>query len=108
MAGGGAGAAGAPLVGWLVVGDGSERDGINWVKEGLAETGLVEGQNFAFEYRAAHFHLELMPALAADLVRHYLAHPSLTADPSCKPMPGHHCPIGTRTRRQRMNRPPVL
>ncbi|HKD30640.1 MAG TPA: ABC transporter substrate binding protein [Xanthobacteraceae bacterium] len=59
-----------PLVGRLGVGPPeSAGDGINWLKEGLAETGFVEGRNFAFEHRWADFHLELMPALAADLVR---------------------------------------
>jgi putative ABC transport system substrate-binding protein len=60
-----------PLVGWLGVGASPEdaRDAISWVKQGLAETGFVEGRNFAFEYRWADYHLELMPALAADLVR---------------------------------------
>ena len=60
-----------PLVGWLGVGSSTDDVGeqINWVKQGLAETGFVEGRNFAFEYRWADYHLELMPALAADLVR---------------------------------------
>jgi putative ABC transport system substrate-binding protein len=60
-----------PLVGWLGVGSSPEDAGepINWLKQGLAETGFVEGRNFAFEYRWAEYHLELMPALAADLVR---------------------------------------
>jgi len=38
-------------------------------RKGLSEIGFVEGRNFAFEHRWADFHLELMPALAADLVR---------------------------------------
>src|SRR5215475_4473358 len=59
-----------PLVGWLGVGaPESPSDGITWIKQSLAETGFVEGLNFAFERRWADFHLELMPALAADLVR---------------------------------------
>jgi putative tryptophan/tyrosine transport system substrate-binding protein len=59
-----------PLVGRLLVGPpGSPGDAINWQKQGLAQTGFVEGRNFAFEHRYADFHLELMPALAADLVR---------------------------------------
>jgi putative tryptophan/tyrosine transport system substrate-binding protein len=60
-----------PLVGWLGGAASTEDMGepINWMKQGLAETGFVEGRNFAFEYRWANYHLELMPALAADLVR---------------------------------------
>src|SRR5215472_16439378 len=60
-----------PLVGWLSMGSSTEDAGeyINWMKQGLAETGFIEGRNFAFEYRWADYHFELMPALAADLVR---------------------------------------
>jgi len=37
-------------------------------RKGLSETGRVEGQNLAMEYRWAEFHYERLPALAADLV----------------------------------------
>jgi putative tryptophan/tyrosine transport system substrate-binding protein len=40
------------------------------VKKGLRETGYVDGQNLAFEYRWDEGHLDRLPALAADLVRH--------------------------------------
>jgi putative tryptophan/tyrosine transport system substrate-binding protein len=60
-----------PLVGWLGGAASIEDMGepINWMKQGLAEAGFVEGRNFVFEYRWANYHLESMPALAADLVR---------------------------------------
>ncbi len=38
-------------------------------RQGLAETGYVEGKNLAIEYRFANFRLELLPDLAGDLVR---------------------------------------
>ena len=38
------------------------------IRQGLKETGFVEGQNVAIEYRFAENHNERLPALAADLV----------------------------------------
>jgi putative tryptophan/tyrosine transport system substrate-binding protein len=38
-------------------------------RQGVKETGFVEGQNVAIEYRFAGNHNERLPALAADLVR---------------------------------------
>ena len=37
-------------------------------RQGLGETGWIEGQNLKIEYRWAGFHYDRLPALAADLV----------------------------------------
>jgi putative ABC transport system substrate-binding protein len=78
-----------PIVGWLGTGASLEdaRESITKVKQGLAEIGLVEDRNFVFEYRWADYHLELMPALAADLVRRgvsVIAAPSTAAVTAAK------------------------
>jgi putative tryptophan/tyrosine transport system substrate-binding protein len=41
--------------------------------QGLKESGFVEGQNVAVEYRYAENQFDRLPALAADLVRHRVA-----------------------------------
>src|SRR5262245_42595644 len=60
-----------PVIGWL-----STASAADWMgdlvvafHEGLKETGYVEGQNVAIEYRWAEGAFDRLPALAADLVR---------------------------------------
>jgi putative ABC transport system substrate-binding protein len=59
-----------PVVGYLFVGP---RDVFlrleRAFREGLSETGYVEGRNVAIEYRSAENQIDRLPALAADLVR---------------------------------------
>ena len=58
-----------PVIGFLSPGSPEADTGrMNAVRRGLAETGYVEGQNVAIEYRGAQHQHDRLPALAADLV----------------------------------------
>jgi putative ABC transport system substrate-binding protein len=52
------------------------------VRQGLKDTGFVEGQNVAIEYRFAENQSERLPALAADLVHRQVAVIIATATPA--------------------------
>ena len=59
-----------PVVGFLGAGArGPLREQIAAFQEGLKESGYVEGQNVAVEYRFAEGQFDRFPALASDLVR---------------------------------------
>jgi putative tryptophan/tyrosine transport system substrate-binding protein len=51
----------------------SYADRVAAFRQGLMETGFVEGRNVAIEYRSADGRYERAPALAADLVRRQVA-----------------------------------
>jgi putative ABC transport system substrate-binding protein len=70
-----ANAAAVPVVGFLSVVTAEDEYKSITVPflQGLKETGFVEGQNVAIEYRYAENQLDRLPALAADLVRRRVA-----------------------------------
>jgi putative ABC transport system substrate-binding protein len=62
-----------PVIGYLSVGSPSGLSTLAAFRAGLAETGYVEGRNFAFEFRWMEGQIDRAPALAADLVRRQVA-----------------------------------
>src|ERR1700758_1862638 len=56
-----------PVIGLLQIGPASSWD-LTGFRRGLKETGYVEGQNLAIEYRWANDNPDDLPKLAADLV----------------------------------------
>src|SRR5213082_1940626 len=60
-----------PVIGYLVGGSpnpNSPDPNLAAFRQGLSDTGYVDGQNVAIEYRGAEGHYDRLSALAADLV----------------------------------------
>jgi putative ABC transport system substrate-binding protein len=63
-----------PVIGFLTSGAAEQyADFLTVVRQGLGETGYVEGRNAAIEYRWASGHYDRLPALAADLADHHVS-----------------------------------
>src|SRR5256714_9163412 len=60
-----------PVIGFLDIRspDTTVEDRLRAFRQGLKDTGYVEGENIAIEYRWAENQIDRLPALAADLVR---------------------------------------
>ena len=62
-----------PVIGYLSPQSVEDKNRIVPFRQGLKETGYVEGQNVAVEYRFAENQYDRLPALAADLVSRHVA-----------------------------------
>jgi putative ABC transport system substrate-binding protein len=72
-----------PVVGFLNIRvPGADPHLLTAFRQGLKETGYIEGQNVAIEYRWAYNQYNRLPALAADLVSHQVTVIAAIGSPS--------------------------
>jgi putative ABC transport system substrate-binding protein len=72
-----------PVIGYLSAGSPDpSAQSLTAFRQGLGETGYVEGQKVAIEYRWAEGRYDRLPALAADLVDHHVDVITTTGGPS--------------------------
>src|SRR5262245_33269959 len=62
-----------PVIGFLSGSSPADALFLTAFRQGIRETGYVDGQNVAIEYRWAQEQYDRLPDLAADLVRHQVA-----------------------------------
>jgi putative ABC transport system substrate-binding protein len=63
-----------PVVGVLdSISSDTQADRVRALRQGLKDSGYVEGENVAIEYRSAEGQFDRLPALAAELVRRRVA-----------------------------------
>ena len=63
-----------PVIGFLIpTSSDMQSNRLRALREGLKETGFVEGENLAIEYRWAEGQYDRLPVLAAELVSHSVA-----------------------------------
>src|SRR5262245_55975775 len=65
--------AGMPVVGFVHATAAPDSDVVAAVKQGLRETGYVDGVNASVEYRSAEGRYDRLPAITAEFVQHQVA-----------------------------------
>jgi putative ABC transport system substrate-binding protein len=59
-----------PVIGFLnAASPDTQADRLRWFRQGLKETGYVEGENLSIDYRWAENQFDRLPSLATELVR---------------------------------------